>query len=119
MTYHDSQSFADVSHEVARRQFIIAERTPLAENNSKGDKLNATLADATLRIANKLISATFDTNTGVMTSLDMNGISVIADRQGFTYDNHRWIENDRFTDTIMRHGPTPQSATAPLAKTSK
>ena len=105
VTYHDSQSFADAGHEVARRQFIIAERTPLAENNSKGDKLNATLADATLRIANKLISATFDTNTGVMTSLDMNGISVIADRQGFTYDNHRWIENDRFTDTIAGMAP--------------
>ncbi len=105
VTYHDSQSFADAGHEVARRQFIIAERAPLAENNSKGDKLNATLADATLHIANKLISATFDTNTGVMTSLDMNGVSVIADRQGFTYDNHRWIENDRFTDTIAGMAP--------------
>lgn len=34
-----------------------------------------------------------------MTSLDIDGTDFIADGLGFVYDNHRWIENDRFTDT--------------------
>lgn len=34
-----------------------------------------------------------------MKTLILNGQSVISHSQGFVYDNHRWIENDKFTDT--------------------
>lgn len=44
------------------------------------------------------ITATFDNETARMTSLVIDGIEMIADGQGFLYDNHRWIENDRYTN---------------------
>ena len=34
-----------------------------------------------------------------MIDLVMNGVSFLSDGEGFIYDNHRWIENDRFTQT--------------------
>lgn len=34
-----------------------------------------------------------------MTSLLMNGKQIISQGNGFVYDNHRWIENDKFTET--------------------
>ena len=107
ISYHSPQSFAPAGHEVARRQFTLAERAPFADKSkTKGEKLTVSNGNSTLTVGNGLISAVFDTHTGVMTSLDMNGVSVIADKQGFTYDNHRWIENDRFTDTIAGMAPT-------------
>ena len=50
-------------------------------------------------VRNENIEAVFDKNTGRMTSLVMQGKTVIAQGQGFLYDNHRYIENDKFTDT--------------------
>lgn len=107
ISYHSPQSFAPAGHEVARRQFTLTQRAPLADKaKTKGEKLTVSNGNSTLKVGNSLISAIFDTHSGVMTSLDMNGVSVIADKQGFTYDNHRWIENDRFTDTIAGMAPT-------------
>lgn len=41
----------------------------------------------------------FDLKTGQPTSLQFGGREMIVQGQGFIFDNHRWIENDRFGDT--------------------
>ncbi|MDE6512162.1 MAG: beta-galactosidase, partial [Muribaculaceae bacterium] len=45
------------------------------------------------------INASFNAVTGRLESLVMDGRQIIAAGQGPEYSNHRWIENDRFTDT--------------------
>lgn len=47
-------------------------------------------------VGNDKVQATFDTATGRLTALAFEGRNIIADGQGFLYDNHRWIENDRY-----------------------
>lgn len=109
VVYAADQSFAKAGHEVAHCQFVIAARQPLAVRKAKGDKLKVSESREAMTVENKEIAATFDRETGVMTALTMNGVDVIADRQGFVYDNHRWIENDRFEDTSNGLEPLAES----------
>lgn len=99
-SYHSAQSYAPAGHEVAHAQFEIASRGKLPELKGKGTELKASLNGIVLNIGNDKVEAVFDCNTGTMTALDIDGVNVIADGKGFEYDNHRWIENDRYTDTI-------------------
>lgn len=100
VVYHSDQSFAPAGHEVAHAQWIIADRPALAAYKSgKGGVLTARQTNDDITVANDRILAVFDRTTGVMTRYEVDGISMIADSLGFVYDNHRWIENDRFTDT--------------------
>ena len=41
----------------------------------------------------------FDRQTGRPVSLMLDGREMLAQGQGFLFDNHRWIENDRFLQT--------------------
>lgn len=100
VSYHSAQSYAPAGHEVAHAQFEIASRSALPALKAKGSELKDILADNTLSIANDKVKAMFERKTGTMTALEINGVNVIADGHGFEYDNHRWIENDRYTDTI-------------------
>lgn len=99
VTTREASNFAAAGHEVAHKQYVLQERQALPVIKAKGDKLVTNLEGPTLNVSNKRLSAVFDTKTGTLTHLDVDGINVIADDLGFTYDNHRWIENDRFTDT--------------------
>ncbi len=96
----EAQNYAPAGHEVAARQFTLTERGPLPRLQSDTKALLAqTSALHEVRIGNDNVSVAFDPQTGRLTSLAFKGREVIADRQGFLYDNHRWIENDRFGDT--------------------
>ena len=100
VVYHSDQTFAAAGHEVAHAQWIVNERRPLTQHKSgKGGKLKMTHTDDAITITNNRLTATFSTLTGTMTNYTADGVDMIADSLGFVYDNHRWIENDRFTDT--------------------
>ena len=87
-------------HSVAQQQFEIMARGPLPTLIAKRKpKLNIAETEHQIIIRNNNIEAIFDKETGRMTSLVMNRKTVIAEGQGFLYDNHRYIENDKFTDT--------------------
>ena len=86
-------------HSVAQQQFEIIARGSLPVLVSKRKpKLNVVETDLQVTIRNANIEATFDKKTGRMVSLVMNGKNVIAQGLGFLYDNHRYIENDKFTN---------------------
>lgn len=93
--------WSKAGHIVAQAQFPLTKRAPLAmlKPDKKAEKLIMETTDNTLRIKNSLINAAFDKTTGQMTELRMNGLDVIYGKEGFIYDNHRWIENDRFEKT--------------------
>ena len=99
VVYRKAQVYAPAGHEVATAQFTLVERAPLATITSKGAPLGSTLELHETTIGNDKVSATFDAETGRLTALAFGGKNIIADGEGFIYDNHRWIENDKFGNT--------------------
>ncbi len=82
----------------AMASFELQPRQPLPLLKASG-KLGVEQADSTVAFNGRNVTAVFNTNTGVLTNLTLNGIDVISDAMGPRFDNHRWIENDRFKNT--------------------
>lgn len=97
--YREAQSYAPAGHEVAHAQYVISERGALPAISPKGKGLKVADKNGVITISNPSVSAAFDKATGRLTALAIDGRDIVADGQGFIYDNHRWIENDRYTDT--------------------
>ena len=113
VVHRNEQLFAPAGHEVAMAQFTLAERAPLTALKSKGNPLAATSSLHETIIGNEKVQLTFDAETAQLTALAFDGKNIIADGQGFIYDNHRWIENDR--QGYDYYGPDagkPQAQTA-------
>ncbi len=92
---HDATEYSQAGHEVAMRQFELTSRAPLPEVAAKGDKLKVTETADAIVVSNSKVRASFNRHTGILATLDVDGANMIADSLGFSYDNHRWIENDR------------------------
>ena len=92
--------------------FELQPRKGLKAVKAKG-KLSVTRTDSSVTYRGKGVTASFDIATGRMTSLNLNGNDVISHRMGPQFDNHRWIENDRYgrTDNGM-----PEEATVTVDK---
>ena len=99
VVHRDAQLFAAADHEVATAQFTLVERAPLAAIKAKGAPLAATSSLHETVIGNENIQLTFNAETAQLTALAFGGKNIIAEGKGFIYDNHRWIENDRFGNT--------------------
>ncbi len=93
------QVFAAAGHEVATQQYELVKRAPLAALKSKGAFDNGINQNGRYILGNDKVRAIFDSETGVMTNLSFGGREIIMDELGFVYDNHRWIENDKFHNT--------------------
>ena len=100
VVYKKDQTFCKAGHSVAQAQFTLSKRTALPAIAGKGDnKWGQTLAMHETRLFNSNMAICIDNATGQLQSLAFNGKNIVANREGFIYDNHRWIENDRFTNT--------------------
>ena len=93
---HLATEYSEVGHEVAHAQFTLQERGKLPVVTSDGDPLLAVQSDKSLRVYNNKVDAQFDRATSRLVSLTIDGHNIIADGRGPLFDNHRWIENDRF-----------------------
>ena len=94
--------WSSAGHVVAQKQFELSSRgkLPALKANGRVAGLKVEKGEKELTVGNAFIFAAFDTATGRMTELRINGLDVIYGKQGFLYDNHRFIENDRRpTDT--------------------
>ena len=90
--------WSEAGHEVAQAQFELNARpATLAaiKVDKKAEKLAVEDTEKTLKVGNKAIAAEFCKETGVMTSLKFNGQEIINGKDGFVYENYRFIENDR------------------------
>lgn len=97
-----AQTFAPANYEEARQQFVLAERAALpaiAVNPKEKHPLAMTDGAGILTIGNDNITVCFTEETGQIRRLAFGGRNIIERSEGFVYDNHRWIENDLFTDT--------------------
>ena len=93
----EATRWASAGHEVALQQYELVARGPLPTLTAKRKpKLNVAETESQLIVRNENIEAIFDRKTGQITSLTMNGRTIIVPGQGFIYDNHRYIENDKF-----------------------
>lgn len=90
--------WSEAGHEVASTQFELNARPAVLaaiKVDKKAEKLAIEDTEKTLKVGNKAIAAEFCKETGVMTSLKFNGQEIINGKDGFMYDNYRFIENDR------------------------
>ena len=90
--------WSEAGHEVASEQFELNARKdilPAIKLDKKAEKLAVEDTEKALKVGNKAIAAVFCKETGVMTSLKLNGMEIINGKDGFVYDNYRFIENDR------------------------
>lgn len=96
---HEDRNYAQASHEVAHKQYSLSERAPLSalKADAQSSPLQQTQSSTGITIENEAISLSFDKATGQLSSLKFSGREVLSQGEGFVYDNHRWIENDRFT----------------------
>ena len=92
----NATTYSEAGHEEAMAQFTLVERGELPVIKGKGAPLFATSSLHDVIVGNDKVQATFDAETGRLTALAFDGRNIIADGQGFLYDNHRWIENDRY-----------------------
>ena len=98
----EAAPWAPAGHVVAQQQYTLLERGPLPELSTKGGRklaLQVEETESTVSVKNANVEAVFNRKNGQMMSLVMNGQAVVSEGQGFVYDNHRWIENDKFTRT--------------------
>ncbi len=84
-------------HVLAKKQFVVRERAGLAPVRCSGKKLVVDSAGTGCRIFNDAISMEFDKTTGRLRNMSLHGRNIIAGGMGFVFDNHRWIENDRYS----------------------
>ena len=96
-------AYSEAGHEEALAQFTLVERGDLEEIAPKGEPILATSSLHEVMVGNDKVQATFDAATGRLTALAFEGRNIIADGQGFLYDNHRWIENDRYGNDQRKH----------------
>ncbi len=100
--------WAKAGHEMAAAQFSLNEMPRLAKKDPKTVEGTLTLRKtaSSVEIAGKGMSLSFDTTTGVLTSLRYNNREFIHEGHGPVFDNHRFIENDTFADTSSHLAPT-------------
>lgn len=90
-------------HEVAMHQYALTQPRkllPLKPHMPKGGKSRDIDSQAATTVSHGNVTVTIDNATSRLTSLSINGREYIAEGLGPQFDNHRWIENDRYTDTL-------------------
>lgn len=119
----DATEAEPAGHEVAIRQYALTDRAPLpAIKDSKADPMLSTSGGGRITIGNDNVQLVFDEISGQLLSLAFDGRDVISEGKGFEYSNHRWIENDRFTQvdpkiTEVGTNPVSQRGTATVFST--
>ena len=101
VVYREAQTFCPAGHEVAHHQATLLNRGNLpalaTAQKSRNAKTDETAKE--WRFTSDKIKAVFSKETGELTELALDGHNIIYKGEGFRYDNHRWIENDRFGNT--------------------
>ncbi|GEM_PF-110634 len=99
-------NWCEAGHVEAQKQFILVERGPLkgysldVDDSQGGTDLTIDRnTEGRIKVSNNRIKAAWDKTTGQLVSLDFGQGELIAQGEGFTYANHRWIENDRYGQT--------------------
>lgn len=89
-----ASDWADAGHVVASEQITLQERPALVDFNvSELDGTLVTTGNGPVTVSGKGFAYTFDSN-GSLISIKVNGVELIHNGNGLTFDDFRWIEND-------------------------
>ena len=88
----------EAGHVLAACQWRWSAPAALPQVKAGGAAFHATVGQ-TLHIYNNKVSAEFDNGTGRLMALRLDGHDILAQGMGPVFDNHRWIENDRYGNT--------------------
>lgn len=110
-----AETWCEAGHVEAMKQFTLNKKAPLA-NYAANDaapkgatELKVDKSDENrIVIYNNKVRASLDKTTGTLVGLDFGQGELIAEGKGFVYDNHRWIENDRFGQTDAQLASTAE-----------
>ncbi len=98
----DATRWADAGHEEAMHQYQLTPRAPLPAISPKmpknGTAATSTDSDDATTVTNGDVTLKFDKEANLL-SMVIKGREIVTDGYGPRFDTHRWIENDRFTDT--------------------
>ncbi|MDD4638107.1 MAG: glycoside hydrolase family 2 TIM barrel-domain containing protein, partial [Bacteroidales bacterium] len=116
----EDATWAKAGHAVASEQFALSQKKELAPlpASLKSD-LSVAETSLSLTISGENMEAKFRKSSSVLTSLKFDGKEMIYSSNGFTYDNHRYIENDTYTNTNNQLATTASSFTYSLAADKK
>lgn len=102
----EATAYAPAGHIVGQWQIALTPPRKLEKKVVREGKTEIDESDGVLRVKAEGTEAVFDKATGQLHSLTLAGRKVIADGRGPIYSNHRWIENDTYTDTSDGLEPT-------------
>ena len=114
------QTWVERDYVIAAEQYTLAERSaaPLALDGNEEISLVKT-ADG-YKVSSSVMEMTFSSN-GTMSSWTVNGKTIAV--EGPEYDNYRWVENDKPTETLSnyneKNGIQSKSATFTLSNDKK
>lgn len=95
----DDASWAKAGHTVAVEQFALNQRQSLAAIDTQSMQNIATNVQGNmLTISGAGFKTTFNTQTGIMTSLQYDGKEMIYDNNGFNLNWYRSVNNDKYAD---------------------
>lgn len=96
-----SEIWAEKGSISAQQQFELIQRgkLPALSDSKSNDNLDIEQGNHHIRVVNNRIALTFDKKSSKLISFILNGQQILSEEGGPVYDNHRWIENDRFGNT--------------------
>lgn len=116
----ENQSWVDAGYAIAAEQFTLAKRDTASFALNGNEELVLEKVSGGYRVKSSVMEMTFADN-GTMNSWVVNGKDLVV--KGPEYDNYRWIENDKPTETLSeyneKNGIQSKSATFTLAADKK
>ncbi|MBO5665384.1 MAG: DUF4981 domain-containing protein, partial [Bacteroidaceae bacterium] len=118
--YAEAQDWVDADYVIAAEQYTLAERNaaPMAVNVDEAITLEK--ISNGYKVKSSVMEMTFADN-GTMNSWVVGGNDIIV--QGPEYDNYRWVENDKPTESLgeynAKNGIQSKSATFTLSADKK
>lgn len=97
--YGHNTRFTTKGDVMAKKQYVISSNLALANIKPSRIKLAIDSTSNNIVVNNKNIYVEFNKKTGKLTSLKFANKEILYANNGFEFNNHRWIENDRYTNT--------------------
>ena len=99
--HKNGTAWCEAGHAQATAQYTLVERSGLGvvKNDKKAAPLMATDGAGRRIYGNDKVQLVFDEETAELVSLSLGGKEILGCGLNLAYTNHRWIENDRFTNT--------------------
>ena len=91
-------TYSSKNHLIAHADFVLSSPVLPEVVINDAAPLEAMQGKEVLTVGNANVGMKFDLKTGRPTSLRFKDREMFVQGEGFLFDNHRWIENDRFTD---------------------